>query len=640
MEARQLNYFLVASQHQNHSVAARELGISASTLSTRLRLLEEELGVRLFKRIGTGFHPTREARWFYPEAQDILQTLQSAETYLRASFSADGRALAGSAEPLHILVSSSLHFFIGRASKALALAMRAAQAQYPEACFSLSFFPSPFLSDRLRRPERLPPAEHQLHLEYASADVPLGANDVALVEDEWVLVTNALGPIHDAEITSAKKFSGYSVVTGEPLSIAALNDIKPVLPRLPTNVAEMITAHLVRDGLSPPDHVEGDIGALPRLFDENAKLSLLVPSSSLSTRFDQRKTRAYPLDPPFNTRIVARDVPDLPPVALLLHRARQYLRQPEQNLKLDPATSFRQVQYFLKAFDLKSVTAAAAELNVAQPAISGQIRKLEQTLGLQLFERHYYGLEPTPAAIAFQPFAQRILARLSSIQQEAVAVGAPRAMRLRIGIEQGMTDGSPLVQALAAALPEWTAEAGQTDLQIMEAPQDILQEWLNGGVIGLVLTTAATGPAARLVLGEEEPLGVAFAPEMALSRALANLPPDARLDAAQLEGMPLALPTAVFGIRRVLEAAVEPAQRAGLRIKEINAVAVLLSLVRAGQCATILPQGVALAAGLEWRSLALPGAVIRPVALFNPDRELGLQERRLLALVRDRLALE
>ena len=52
MELRQLSTLIRAAQLQSFSKAAESLGYSQSAVTVQIRLLEEELGTRLFDRIG------------------------------------------------------------------------------------------------------------------------------------------------------------------------------------------------------------------------------------------------------------------------------------------------------------------------------------------------------------------------------------------------------------------------------------------------------------------------------------------------------------------------------------------------------------------------------------------------------------
>jgi LysR family transcriptional regulator of gallate degradation len=56
----------------------------------------------------------------------------------------------------------------------------------------------------------------------------------------------------------------------------------------------------------------------------------------------------------------------------------------------------RQLVYFVKVARCRSITAAAAELNIAQPSLTKSIRLLEQELGVSLFDRLPRGVELTP----------------------------------------------------------------------------------------------------------------------------------------------------------------------------------------------------------------------------------------------------
>jgi len=90
MELRQLKSFLKIVELQSFSKAAKALGYSQSTLSIQIHDLEEELGVKLFDRLGRQVEITQPGRLLEEKAQAILrqalevenlwQNRQSAET--------------------------------------------------------------------------------------------------------------------------------------------------------------------------------------------------------------------------------------------------------------------------------------------------------------------------------------------------------------------------------------------------------------------------------------------------------------------------------------------------------------------------------------------------------------------------------
>lgn len=86
------------------------------------------------------------------------------------------------------------------------------------------------------------------------------------------------------------------------------------------------------------------------------------------------------------------------------------------------------VRTFLALVEHKSFHAAAAQLQLAQPTVSQQIRKLEQQLGVLLVQRARSGCEPTAAAIAFLPWAESLIRinqrALAAVQRDCLRVGA------------------------------------------------------------------------------------------------------------------------------------------------------------------------------------------------------------------------
>ena len=103
MELRQLATFVRVAQFQSFSRAAGSLGYSQSAVTVQIRLLEEELGVRLFDRMYKRVVLTAQGRQFLESASLILQEVNRAALAL-----ADGaEALTGQ---LHVGTLESLCF--------------------------------------------------------------------------------------------------------------------------------------------------------------------------------------------------------------------------------------------------------------------------------------------------------------------------------------------------------------------------------------------------------------------------------------------------------------------------------------------------------------------------------------------------
>jgi DNA-binding transcriptional LysR family regulator len=78
----------------------------------------------------------------------------------------------------------------------------------------------------------------------------------------------------------------------------------------------------------------------------------------------------------------------------------------------------RLFEYVLEVYKLKSFTKAASHLHIAQPSISKQIAKLEQELGVYLFERKPGAVEPTPDGLCFVKQAEKILQMRDDLRRE------------------------------------------------------------------------------------------------------------------------------------------------------------------------------------------------------------------------------
>jgi DNA-binding transcriptional LysR family regulator len=97
------------------------------------------------------------------------------------------------------------------------------------------------------------------------------------------------------------------------------------------------------------------------------------------------------------------------------------LAQPKAEL-----LSLQQIRCFCAAVELGSFTAAAEALGVSQPAVAEQIRKLEQTLGVDLFVRAGRGVITTEAGEVFAEHATR---SVRAVEEAAESVGELSALR-------------------------------------------------------------------------------------------------------------------------------------------------------------------------------------------------------------------
>jgi DNA-binding transcriptional LysR family regulator len=84
--------------------------------------------------------------------------------------------------------------------------------------------------------------------------------------------------------------------------------------------------------------------------------------------------------------------------------------------------NIEQFEIFRTIAEVKSFTKAAKRLNFTQPAISTQIKILEQNYDVPLFERHNHGVKMTEAGEKFFEYGERILALYGEMEQELARI--------------------------------------------------------------------------------------------------------------------------------------------------------------------------------------------------------------------------
>lgn len=139
----------------------------------------------------------------------------------------------------------------------------------------------------------------------------------------------------------------------------------------------------------------------------------------------------------------------------------------------------RHLRYFLAVAEYGTVTAAALHCHVAQPAVSRQLHRLEQDLGITIFTRHGPRLALTEAGRAFIPVASEIVNRAdqATIFARQMAEGSP--IRLVVAAASTTIDYvlAPFVAELAPDAPFLAAE-----LVAADAVHDAVRSGLDIGV--------------------------------------------------------------------------------------------------------------------------------------------------------------
>ena len=95
---------------------------------------------------------------------------------------------------------------------------------------------------------------------------------------------------------------------------------------------------------------------------------------------------------------------------------------------------FRQLSYFVAVVDTGSISAASRQVHIAQPALTRQIRLLEEDLGTRLLERHPRGVSPTVAGKALYSEAMQLLDTRSRMRTKLSELGQGVIGKVSLGV--------------------------------------------------------------------------------------------------------------------------------------------------------------------------------------------------------------
>jgi LysR family nitrogen assimilation transcriptional regulator len=257
----------------------------------------------------------------------------------------------------------------------------------------------------------------------------------------------------------------------------------------------------------------------------------------------------------------------------------------------------RQLRYFVRIVDLGSFSRAAVELFVAQPALSKQVRMLEEELGSSLLRRSVRGVEPTNSGLLFYRHAQSILRQIERVAGEiAEEQGNPTGLvTLGIPPSPAFLLAAPLVHTVHQRYPG-------IQLRIREGVSGVLEEMVLNARLDLSLLFDRASRPSRL---HAEPL-LTESLYLVTARAKSAAARPARESTITLKEAarhPLVLPGPENTTRRIIDTAF---MRTGLKLillAEADAVSTMKAIVRTGAGATILSNSTLSAKGDDADSL-------------------------------------
>jgi DNA-binding transcriptional LysR family regulator len=165
----------------------------------------------------------------------------------------------------------------------------------------------------------------------------------------------------------------------------------------------------------------------------------------------------------------------------------------------------RHLRYFVAVAEELHFRRAAERLHVAQPAVSEQVRKLEQELGVTLFDRTQRSVSLTNAGAALLEEARHVLRHAEGAQQAARSARDRVTMRLRIGY---LPDSLPA--SVPRALRHLVTAAPAVEVALETGPAHRLIEELRARRLDAVITSlpAPTSGLRTTLLGEQRAVAV------------------------------------------------------------------------------------------------------------------------------------
>ena len=290
----------------------------------------------------------------------------------------------------------------------------------------------------------------------------------------------------------------------------------------------------------------------------------------------------------------------------------------------------RQLEYFVRVAELGSFTRASLALDIAQPALSRQVRLLEVELRQSLLTRNGRGAVPTDAGRLLLEHARGILHQIERAREELGRVRGALAGRVAIGLPPSVAKviTVPLLREVRKRMPE-------ASLSVREGLSVAMYEALTRGQLDIALLyNAVQSPDVELTPLLEEQLFL-------IQRRTGKAAPAAKARSIPLREvavLPLVMPSRPNALRMLVETEMAHLGCRPQVALEIDGVAAILDLVEDGAGSAILPRNaVATAArpqAFVTRPISAPRLHSKLFMAMSSRRTATLTQKAMLQLVR------
>lgn len=286
----------------------------------------------------------------------------------------------------------------------------------------------------------------------------------------------------------------------------------------------------------------------------------------------------------------------------------------------------KQLNTFVQVAELGSLSKASDRLRIVQPALSRQIRMLEEDLKVTLFTRHGRGMVLTHAGELLRVRAGSILRQIEETRADlSLEAGVVRGQVI-LGVPPTVGDvlATRLVERFLQRYPD-------VRLRVATAFSGYLLEWLHSGEIDIAV-----------IYGSEQGANIRFSPLLVenlyfVASAQSGRGPHDAISFDEMAAQNLILPGPQHGLRILIE---NEARRRGVTLKipvEADALQILKGLVARGLGATVLPMPAVhqeIAAGILTACSVVDPHLSRKLVIARPmGRKASLAVQRFEAIL-------
>lgn len=202
--------------------------------------------------------------------------------------------------------------------------------------------------------------------------------------------------------------------------------------------------------------------------------------------------------------------------------------RPEREITME----IKDMRAFYAIVEEGNISHAAQRLDIAQPALSRQMKRLETSLGVQLFERGSRRIRLTDAGRVLYSRVEHILGMVDGTVREITEIGSGIAGSIQLGTIT--TSGALLLPEL---ISEFHSRYPQVTYQIWEAEGARILELLDNRVIEIAITrTQVDSKVYESIVLPNEPLVVVMNKDQVIGAS------DSEVRMEELRDMPIIIP--------------------------------------------------------------------------------------------------